>query len=77
MKDLKSEFGRTLRKIREDRGITQEELAELADSTRDTIRNIETGKHAPRFGLLERILAALDTHPRELFDFPWPPRKRK
>lgn len=77
MKDLKSEFGRNLRKIREDRGITQEELAELADSTRDTIRNIETGKHAPRFGLFERILAALDAHPRELFDFPWPPRKRK
>lgn len=77
MTNLKIEFGKKLKEIREDRGLTQEKLAELAETTRDTIRNIETGSHAPRFGLFERVLAALKTHPREFFDFPWPRRSPK
>ena len=75
--NLKEGFGRRLKAIRESQGMTQDRLAELADSTRDTIRNIESGKHAPRFGLFERIITALEVHPRDLFDFPWPQRKRR
>ncbi len=77
MTDLKQEFGRKLKEIREDRGYTQEGLAEAVESTRDTIRNIETGRHGPRFGLFEKILKALEAHPRDFFDFSWSTRKRK
>lgn len=77
MKDLKKEFGKRLKEIREDRGFTQEGLAEAVDSTRDTIRNIETGRHGPRFGLLQDIIEVLGVRPRELFDFDWPVKARK
>lgn len=74
MKDLKKEFGKKLKEIREDRGFTQESLAEAVESTRDTIRNIETGKHGPRFGLLQNIIETLGAHPRDFFDFSWSAR---
>jgi len=77
MKDLKKEFGKKLKEIREDRGYTQERLAEAVDSSRDTIRNIESGRHGPRFGLFERILIALEAHPREFFDLEWAVKQRK
>lgn len=69
MADLKTKFGRNLKKFREERGLTQEGLAELAGTTRDTIRNIEKGRNGPRFGLLEKIAKALKVKPKELFDF--------
>lgn len=67
MPNLKQQFGKRVQEARKRRGLTQEQLAELVDTTRDTIRNIENGVHGPRFGLLEKIANALDVEPRELF----------
>ena len=77
MKDLKKEFGKKLKELRKNSGYTQEGLAEAVDSTRDTIRNIESGRHGPRFGLFQDIIEALGAHPRDFFDFNWTTRKRK
>lgn len=77
MTTIKDAFGKRLKQIRKERGISQSELADLVDCETNTISNIETGTHGPRFKLFEDIVDVLDTHPREFFDFPWPPRKRK
>lgn len=72
MEDLKVAFGQRLSALRAHARLTQEKLAELAETSRDTIRNIEKGRHMPRFQLLARLSAALDAHPRDFFDFDWP-----
>lgn len=72
MEDLKLAFGRRLSALRGRACLTQEKLAELAGTSRDTIRNIEKGRHMPRFHLFARLSAALDAHPRDFFDFDWP-----
>ena len=59
MASLKKKFGLRLKAIRTDRGMTQEQLAELLDVTIDTISKIERGVHGPRFELLEKIARAL------------------
>jgi transcriptional regulator with XRE-family HTH domain len=41
-----STFGERLRRIREQRGLTQQELAERAGIRYETINRIENGKHA-------------------------------
>lgn len=69
MPDLKKKFGKRLQKIRKERGMTQEQLAEAVKTTRDTIRNIESGVHGPRFGLLETIASTLKTNIKDMFDF--------
>ena len=69
MADLKKQFGKKVKEYRELRSLTQEGLAEKAGTTRDTIRNIETGRNGPRFKLLADIAKALKVKPKELFDF--------
>lgn len=76
MTTLKAEFGKRLKKIRKERGISQSALADLAKCETNTISNIETGVHGPRFALLEDIADALEIHPKEFFEFPWPPKRR-
>lgn len=72
MEDLRKAFGRRLSALRARESLTQEKLAELAGTSRDTIRNIEKGRHMPRFRLLARLAAVLEAHPRDFFDFDWP-----
>ena len=48
-----------LRQRRKELGYSVEELAEKADVSIDTIKNIEGKKHKPRRGTLKLILAAL------------------
>ena len=69
MSNLKIRFGKRLKELRTERGLTQEKLAEACDTTRDTIRNIESGKHGPRFGLMEKILKILKVKPKDFFNF--------
>lgn len=77
MTTLKKEFGKRLKEIRKERGISQNKLAGMVQCEPNTISNIETGTHGPRFALFEAIVSALGAHPSEFFDFPWPPRKKR
>jgi transcriptional regulator with XRE-family HTH domain len=50
---------RTLRRIRENRELTQEELAKRAGVTQNSLSKIETGERKPRDGTLEKLAKAL------------------
>lgn len=52
-------FGQTLRKLRKDRGMTQEQLAQRLHVTRQTVSYWENGRTQPDYGMLARIAAEL------------------
>jgi y4mF family transcriptional regulator len=55
----KSELGNKIRERRSELGITQEDLAELSETSSKTVREIEKGKGNPRFDTVMAILAVL------------------
>jgi len=57
-----------LRRIRRERGLTQEQLAERAAVSLETIRKAEQGRRHPRLPVLMRIATALDVPLSELVD---------
>jgi transcriptional regulator with XRE-family HTH domain len=59
-------LARALRSLREQRGITQEDLAHTADVTTTALSRIEGGKANPTWATLTRILAALEVSLAEL-----------
>lgn len=52
-------LARKIRRLRERRGLTQAELAELAGTGQAAIARIESGKAVPKLDLLARIASAL------------------
>lgn len=54
------QFGQVLRKIRDYRGITQEELSEKSGVVQDKISKIENNNHNPTLDTIFRILGALN-----------------
>jgi transcriptional regulator with XRE-family HTH domain len=59
-------IGKNLRRAREDRLVTQQELAEAADLNLSTVMRIETDRVEPRFSTIRKLAQALDVDPREL-----------
>ena len=58
-----------IRETREDRGWTQEELAERAGVTQGTISRIETGKVTSLdLAVFEKLAKALGVHPAALIE---------
>lgn len=56
-----SNISKTLRKLREQKGFTQEKLARLADISNNTVIKIEAGKNQnPTLETLKRLAKALD-----------------
>jgi transcriptional regulator with XRE-family HTH domain len=53
-------FGRRLRELRKERGLTQEELAESADLSGNYISDLELGLKVPSLTILVRLSKALD-----------------
>jgi transcriptional regulator with XRE-family HTH domain len=53
-------FGRRLRELRKERGLTQEELAESADLSGNYISDLELGRKVPSLTILVRLSQALD-----------------
>jgi transcriptional regulator with XRE-family HTH domain len=62
------QFGRNLRAVREEKGWTQEELAEKAGLASVQISRVERGVREVRLTTLLRLTAALETTPARLFD---------
>ncbi len=62
-----SNIQKTLRKLRESKGLSQEKLARLADVANNTIIKIEAGKNQnPTLDTLKKISKALDVSVDEL-----------
>lgn len=53
-------FGQTLRSLRKDRGLTQEQLGQRLHVTRQTVSYWENGKTQPDYDMLARIAAELE-----------------
>jgi transcriptional regulator with XRE-family HTH domain len=70
MAEIKIQFGKKLRKIRRNKDVTQEQLAELIGVSADFISQIERGLNSPSFETLLKLAEVLEVPPRDLFDFP-------
>jgi len=60
-------FGKTLRELRTERGLSQDELAARAGLDRNYIGMIERGERNPAIVNVVKIAEALDVPPSEMF----------
>ena len=56
-----------LEKIRKDRGITQEELANILEVSRQTVNSLENGRYNPSIVLAFKIAKVFDLQIEEIF----------
>ncbi len=83
--DMRRLVGRNLRRIRDIKGIRQEQLAERSGFGQQYISDVENGRRNPSVVTLFHLAAALDATPAELVAFDegepgngeMPPRARK
>lgn len=66
---LKKKFGKKIKYYRELNGLTQEQLAELIDINCRSLSFIERGVNFVKADTIEKICAALNVSPKQLFDF--------
>lgn len=69
MGHLRQQFAKRLKELREQRGMTQEELAKASGLSISFIRAVEQGVNAPSFESIEALTKALNLEAKELFDF--------
>jgi transcriptional regulator with XRE-family HTH domain len=67
-------FGATVRKLRESRGWTQEQLAEASEMSATYLGFLERGENVPTLPVIVRLSVALKVTPGVLLDDTW--RKR-
>lgn len=68
MSDIKQEVGFRIRELRQDRGLSQEKLAQMADLHRAYIGQIERGEKNIGVENLQKIANALNVNIRFLLD---------
>jgi transcriptional regulator with XRE-family HTH domain len=64
---LRKRYGKRLREIRLNRGLTQEQLAEKANISLNFLNMVERGVRAPSFDNLDRLAKILQTPVFEFF----------
>ena len=64
--DLVQLLGRNMRRLRRERGLSQEQLAHDADMKRSYVSDMERGTRNPSVRALERIASALGVPPSAL-----------
>lgn len=65
--NIKRELGEKIKRMRKQKGLTQEQLAEIVDISSRNLSNIEVGANFPKAETLERLLTALNISTEELF----------
>lgn len=68
--DVATRLGRNVRTLREGRGMTQAQMAKLADLPRATWTNIESGTANPTLAVLDRVATAFQVTIEELVAAP-------
>lgn len=66
--DIRRQVGLNLLKLRQERGLSQEELAFEAGLHRTYVSGVERGIRNPTVLVLQRIAAALDVAPARLLE---------
>lgn len=61
-------FGKVLRQMREEKGLTQEKMAELADVDRTYIYRLENGLRSPSLDIIFRLADTLNISPGALLE---------
>lgn len=69
MHNFKKKFGARLKELRARHRLTQDELAELLNVSKDTIKNYEKGRYGPEFVRLPELARAFRIKVVDLFDF--------
>ena len=64
---VKSRFGSRLRQLRDERGYSQEELAERAGLHRNYVRGVERGERNVALENIVKLAKALSVTPGDLF----------
>lgn len=67
--ESKKETGKNLKKIREKRGLTQSQVAQMAGIHVNFYARIERGEENPSYETLEKITKALKTKSSEFLPF--------
>jgi transcriptional regulator with XRE-family HTH domain len=67
---LQQRLGRNVRAYRDEHGLSQEQLAELIGVHRTYVGDIERGERNLSLRSVERLAAALQVEPRDLFGSP-------
>jgi transcriptional regulator with XRE-family HTH domain len=61
-------FGKRLRELRVERGVSQEKLAEMADMHRNYVGILERAKQSPSLDAICKLARALKIRPAELLE---------
>lgn len=64
---IKNELGQKIKRMRINRGLTQEELSEKIDISQRALSRIENGENFVSADTLDKLLLALNTTTEELF----------
>jgi transcriptional regulator with XRE-family HTH domain len=71
-------FAKNLRRVRQERKVSQEELAFRCDLHRTEISLLERGGREPRLGTIVKLAGALESSPEELCaGISWSPKPGK
>ncbi len=65
--NIKKEFGEKIKRMRKNRNLTQEQLAEMIDISPRNLSGIEVGANFVKAETLEKILTALNVSMEDLF----------
>jgi transcriptional regulator with XRE-family HTH domain len=68
--DLRQVFAANLRRLRQTRGLSQEELAHDADVNRSYMSKVEKGDRYVGLEIIGKLAIALDVEPAELLRLP-------
>lgn len=71
------QFGVHLRKLRENKGITQFELASIMNKDRQSIQRVEAGNINPTIYYLQELSEGLEMPIKEIVDFKIMEKKKK
>jgi len=67
--NIRSVFGKRIQRLRQARGISQEELGFISDLHRTYISDVERGARNISLDNISKIAMALDVALKDLFDF--------
>lgn len=59
-KEFLRDLGKKIKELREEKNLSQQELADMVDVAKSTIQRLEYGKYNPSLLILRRIIECLD-----------------